>query len=52
MKKIPADKLKKMTYGQLAEYMIQITQTPICADKKYCQLLNDIMRSKPLTIHQ
>lgn len=47
IEKIPIEKLNKLSSKELADYIINITQTPICNDVKYCKALNNIfIRSK------
>lgn len=31
--------LEKMSRNEMANYIVYITQTPICSDNKYCNLL-------------
>lgn len=38
--------LKKMSRGDMANYIIEITQTPICKDKSYCDLIMKIWLKK------
>jgi hypothetical protein len=40
------DELKKMSRNQMAHYIIDITQTEICKDKNYCNLLISIFIKK------
>jgi hypothetical protein len=45
-KKIEIAEVKKMTSAEISKYIIEITQTKICADKKYCNELIKIYLSK------
>lgn len=38
--------LEKMSRGDMAHYIVEITQSEICADKKYCDLLLEIWLKK------
>lgn len=42
------DEIKKMSSSKISEYITDITQTPICADKKYCDEVIKIFMSKPI----
>jgi hypothetical protein len=33
------DELEKMSRSDMAHYIVEITQTSICFDKKYCDLV-------------
>lgn len=38
--------LKAMTSKEIAKHLEDITQTPICKDKKYCDMVCRIYRDK------
>lgn len=40
------DEIEAMTVLEIANYLSEITQTPICKDKKYCNLLVSIFIKK------
>ena len=42
------NELNEMTSIELANHIEAITQTDICQDKKYCDLLTKIFISKPI----
>ena len=40
------EELEKMTYNEMANYITEITQTEICKDKRYCDLILAIWLQK------
>ena len=47
MKKTKAE-IEAMTSRELSDYIIEITQTPICSDKEYCEMLTKAHLKKPI----
>lgn len=41
-------KTEAMTSRELSDYIIEITQTPICSDKEYCEMLTKAHLKKPI----
>jgi hypothetical protein len=49
MVKIAENDILKMSSRELSDYIIEITQTEICKDKKYCDfLLKHFVSIKPI----
>ena len=44
--KIELAEVKNMTSAQISKYIIDITQTKVCSDKKYCEDLLKIYLPK------
>lgn len=44
--KYTKEELEKMSRSEMAHYMVEITQTPICKDKNYCKLILNIWLKK------
>jgi hypothetical protein len=44
--KYTKDELEKMSRSDMAHYIEEITQTEICKDKKYCDLVLSIFLKK------
>lgn len=40
--KLPISQIKTMSAEQIAYYLMEITQTEICRDEKYCKALCEI----------
>lgn len=47
VKKTKAE-VKAMSSRELSDYIIEITQTPICSDKEYCEMLTKAHLKKPI----
>lgn len=45
-KKIPIEKLRKMSAKQIGKHIEDITQTPVCKDKTYCSNLLKLYTQK------
>lgn len=46
LKRLEVEELKGMSRNEIAHYIVEITQTPICLDKKYCALVLSIWLKK------
>lgn len=51
LKRLEAEELKGMSRNEIAHYIVAITQTPICLDKKYCDLVLSVWLTKDCTPH-
>lgn len=50
VRKHTKEELEKMSRSEISHYVSEITQTKICADKKYCDLVLSIWQKKPKDI--
>jgi hypothetical protein len=48
--KLSKEKILSMSSKEISAYLIEITQTPICKDKEYCNfLVTQMMKNKQTT---